>query len=65
MKRNEELDEGGAAVAANNGAVSGKAVRTYSRPKIISAEDLEAAAATCSGGAFGKTVPVPCGALGS
>ncbi len=41
--------------------------RTYDRPQILSSDRLEAAAATCTitGPAFGKTVPVPCGTLGS
>ncbi len=41
--------------------------RTYVKPQVLSTERLEAAAATCQPqtGAFGKTVPVPCGTLGS
>lgn len=60
MKRNRDLDDG-VAVAANDGAVPGKVVRPYSRPKIISAEDLEAAASTCDPpvGVTGKTPILP------
>lgn len=44
-----------------------KSLRPYSRPQVLSAEGLEAAAATCdpSTGGLGKTVPIPCGTLGS
>ncbi len=39
----------------------------YARPQILSAEELEAAAASCdpAAGGFGKTLPSPCGTLGS
>ena len=42
-------------------------LRSYSRPQVLSAEGLEAAAATCDPqeGVFGKTIPIPCGTLGS
>ncbi len=41
-------------------------LRPYSRPQVLSSERLEASAATCDGtGGFGKTIPVPCGILGS
>ncbi|MFT5098290.1 MAG: hypothetical protein ACI9HY_000398 [Planctomycetaceae bacterium] len=41
--------------------------RPYTTPRVISAERLEAAAATCDppAGGFGKTIPLPCGVLGS
>jgi hypothetical protein len=41
--------------------------RPYSPPRVLSAEPLEAAAAACDPptGGFGKTVPLPCGTLGS
>lgn len=41
--------------------------RPYQAPRILSAEPLEAAAATCDPqtGAFGKSIPTPCGVLGS
>jgi hypothetical protein len=41
--------------------------KKYSPPRILSAEPLEAAAATCAPpvGGFGKTTPFPCGTLGS
>lgn len=41
--------------------------RPYARPQMISAEGLEAAAATCAPptGGFGKQVPNACGTLGS
>ncbi len=42
-------------------------LRPYQPPRVISAENLEAAAATCSPptGPYGKTKPTPCGILGS
>lgn len=42
-------------------------LRPYGPPRIVSAEDLEAAAATCDppAGGFGKQRPIPCGTLGS
>jgi len=48
-----------------NTVVAGK--KTYSEPKILSVERLEAAAATCDppAGAFGKVQPFPCTKLGS
>lgn len=39
--------------------------KPYTAPDILSVESLEVMASTCSGGAFGKTVPVSCGTLGS
>ncbi len=41
--------------------------RSYSAPRVLSAEQLEAAAATCAppAGGFGKHRPNPCGILGS
>ena len=41
--------------------------RPYTAPRMLSAETLEAVAATCDPptGAFGKTVPFPCTTLGS
>lgn len=41
--------------------------RPYEAPRVLSAEPLEAAAATCNPptGAFGKTVPIPCSTVGS
>jgi hypothetical protein len=41
--------------------------RPYSAPKVLSVERLEAAAATCDppSGPLGKSVPMPCGTLGS
>lgn len=41
--------------------------RPYSPPVILSAEPLEAAAAACDPPTppLGKTVPIPCGTLGS
>ena len=41
--------------------------KPYEAPKILSVEPLEAVAANCDppSGGFGKTVPFPCGALGS
>lgn len=43
------------------------AKRPYQAPRVLSAEPLEAAAATCDppAGGFGKTVPIPCGTAGS
>jgi len=41
-------------------------LRPYRRPRVLSAEALEATAATCDGaGGFGKSIPIPCGTLGS
>ncbi len=42
-------------------------LRPYSRPQVLSAEGLEAAAATCDPQepVLGKTIPIPCGTLGS
>lgn len=39
----------------------------YTPPLVLSAERLEAVAAACEPAAppFGKTVPIPCGTLGS
>lgn len=57
------------AVAVANDAGHGKHVtrRPYVPPQIVSAERLEAAAATCDPpvGGFGKHVPTPCGTHGS
>jgi hypothetical protein len=41
--------------------------RAYVQPKILSSDRLEAAAATCDPAAppYGKSVPFPCGTLGS
>lgn len=41
--------------------------RPYEAPRVLSAEPLEAAAATCDPptGAFGKSVPIPCSTVGS
>ena len=41
--------------------------RPYARPEVLSSERLEVAAGTCDPptGALGKTVPLPCGTLGS
>lgn len=41
--------------------------RVYCAPRVLGAESLEAAAATCSPPAppFGKTLPFPCSSLGS
>ena len=68
MTETKELDgiaeDGCSEVGVANGE---QKRRPYSRPMVLSAESLEAAAATCSpaGGGYGKTVPVPCGTLGS
>ena len=42
-------------------------LRSYARPQVLSAENLEAAAVTCAppAGGFGKHTPIPCGKLGS
>jgi len=41
--------------------------RTYTAPRILSVEALEAVAATCDppAGGFGKIIPTFCGTLGS
>lgn len=41
--------------------------KPYVAPKVLAIERLEAAAATCEPAAppFGKSVPMPCSALGS
>ncbi|RTZ96165.1 MAG: hypothetical protein DSY90_11430 [Deltaproteobacteria bacterium] len=41
--------------------------RPYAPPRVLSAEVLEAAAGTCDPPAppLGKSIPIPCGALGS
>ncbi len=48
-------------------AKPGQSRRPYTPPKVLSAEQLEAAAATCRPPAppYGKTIPNPCGRLGS
>lgn len=50
----------------NNDAKS-KQRKPYLPPQVLSAEKLEAVAAACEPAAppFGKTVPIPCGTLGS
>lgn len=41
--------------------------KPYSAPKVLSVEKLEAAAATCEPAVppLGKSIPIPCGTLGS
>jgi hypothetical protein len=48
-------------------AASVESKRPYTAPRILSAEPLEAMAATCSpqSGSYGKSIPVPCGVRGS
>ena len=60
-QQEQDADQPGDARPADGGR------RPYTAPKILSAEPLEAAAATCQPqtGVFGKTVPIPCGTLGS
>lgn len=55
---------------AKGGAAPGEldaGKRPYEAPRVLSAEPLEAAAATCDPptGAFGKSVPIPCATVGS
>ena len=68
MTETKELDgiaeDGSSEVGVANGE---QKRRPYSRPMVLSAESLEAAAATCDPslpGAYGKTRPT-CGILGS
>ncbi len=51
----------------NEGKPGSEGKRPYEAPRVLSAEPLEAAAATCDppAGGFGKAVPIPCGTLGS
>jgi len=55
------------AATPEHAAVASDRKRAYQAPRIVSAEPLEAAAATCQPqtGVFGKSVPVPCGTVGS
>ena len=69
MTETKELDgiaeDGCSEVGVANGE---QKRRPYSRPMVLSAEVLEAVAATCDptgGGGYGKQVPIPCGTLGS
>lgn len=52
---------------ADKGETGANGKRPYEAPKVLSAEPLEAAAATCDPptGAFGKSVPIPCSTVGS
>jgi hypothetical protein len=52
---------------ANQPRPEHSARRSYCAPRVLGAESLEAAAATCNPPAppFGKSVPFPCSSLGS
>jgi len=51
---------------ATESQANNPSLRPYAPPRVLSTEKLEAAAATCDGaGGFGKTIPTPCGTLGS
>ena len=69
MTETNELDgiaeDGSSEVGVANGE---QKRRPYCRPMVLSAEVLEAVAATCDPGTvggYGKTIPLPCGTLGS
>ena len=66
-KVNEQGQDSRSSQPATNSDAKPGAKRPYTAPQILSAEPLEAAAATCAppAGGFGKAVPIPCGTLGS
>ncbi|WLE95671.1 MAG: hypothetical protein QTN59_13405 [Candidatus Electrothrix communis] len=62
MKNTKGLDEYNRGIPVSLGMTSdSEKRRIYSPPRVLSAELLEAAAATCDGtGGYGKTAPSPC-----
>ena len=64
---NEIPIDGDTGLSAIKGSDSKLTRRPYSRPRVLSAESLEAVAATCDPPAppYGKTIPTPCLTLGS
>ena len=65
--KNSKPDESIADTDSMKSDASAKGIRPYYRPKVLSAEDLEAAAAACDPPAspFGKTGPPTCTTSGS
>lgn len=63
----KELPATGRTAQLEGKRTTGRPRRDYSPPRVLSAEPLEAAAATCNppAGGFGKTVPFPCSTGGS